>query len=306
MAIIQCMGIQASGFTPGSSVTVEQFTFGADYWNDRHEWFPVGQAFPGELDEIELLNRSLTASEVQAIFNAGSAGKCKDVQPNNPPIAQCTNVTVNTDATCKASASIDNGSYDPDTGDTIMLSQNPPGPYWLGDTVVTLTVTDVSGESDSCTATVTVEDNSCPTVTAKLVPVKVKKKKGCFRVEISVTDNCDENPQVVATINGTNGAGVVNGQLVELKHKKKFKVKVEDGDIGSSDDDRSSDDCGTVKFVGPSFTLTATAIDNAGNFACKEAVDIFIFDDDDSGSGHKKKNGHGSDDSGHKKKKKKK
>ncbi len=240
-----------------------------------------GTPFSGVLDEIEWLNRTLSASEIQAIFDAGSAGKCK--QPNNTPVALCQNVTVSAGTDCTADASIDDGSSDPD-GNPITITQDPAGPYWLGDTVVTLTVTDDSGESDSCTATVTVEDNSCPIVTAKLVPVKVKKKKGCFRVELSVADNCDDNPQVVATINGTNGAGVVHGQLVELKHKKKFKVKTKDGDSSSSDDDSSSDDCGTVRFEGPSFTLMATAIDNAGNLACEEAVDTFIFVDDDSDS----------------------
>jgi hypothetical protein len=51
-------------------------------------------------------------------------------------------------------ASIDNGSYDPD-GDPITLSQDPPGPYGPGQTLVTLTVDD-GQETDSCTGTVTV------------------------------------------------------------------------------------------------------------------------------------------------------
>lgn len=33
--------------------------------------------FDGLIDEVEIFNRSLTASEIQAIYNAGSAGKCK-------------------------------------------------------------------------------------------------------------------------------------------------------------------------------------------------------------------------------------
>ncbi|MEG8947247.1 SdrD B-like domain-containing protein [Rosettibacter firmus] len=37
---------------------------------------PIG-TFKGILDEIELFNRVLTSQEVQAIYNAGSAGKCK-------------------------------------------------------------------------------------------------------------------------------------------------------------------------------------------------------------------------------------
>ena len=31
----------------------------------------------GEIDEVELFNRALSASEIQAIYNAGTAGKCK-------------------------------------------------------------------------------------------------------------------------------------------------------------------------------------------------------------------------------------
>jgi hypothetical protein len=213
-------------------------------------------------------------------------------------------------------AGVDNGSFDPD-GDPITLSVSPKSfdcSNVDSDNSVKLTVTDDSGASNSCTTTVTVEDNSCPVITATLFPVKVKKRKGCFRVEISASDNCDENPKIeAATINyGTNGsAPVVDGQLVELKHKKKYKhkVKTDDGDSDSSSDDSSSDDCGPDRFEGPVFTLDVLASDNAGNF-CEESY-TFIFDDDscsddDSGSGHKKKKGHCSDDdsgSGHKKKK---
>ena len=39
--------------------------------------------FDGIIDEVELFDRALSASEIQAIFNAGSAGKCKT--PNEPP-----------------------------------------------------------------------------------------------------------------------------------------------------------------------------------------------------------------------------
>jgi hypothetical protein len=36
-----------------------------------------GGFLPGDLDEVELIKRALTQQEIQAIFNAGSAGKCK-------------------------------------------------------------------------------------------------------------------------------------------------------------------------------------------------------------------------------------
>jgi hypothetical protein len=36
-----------------------------------------GSFLPGDLDEVELIKRALTQQEIQAIFNAGSSGKCK-------------------------------------------------------------------------------------------------------------------------------------------------------------------------------------------------------------------------------------
>ena len=38
---------------------------------------PGAERFIGEMDEIELYNRALSQAEIQAIFNAGTAGKCK-------------------------------------------------------------------------------------------------------------------------------------------------------------------------------------------------------------------------------------
>lgn len=43
------------------------------------------QAFQGGIDEVEVFNRELSATEIQAIYNAGSAGKCKVMpRPTGP------------------------------------------------------------------------------------------------------------------------------------------------------------------------------------------------------------------------------
>lgn len=87
---------------------------------------------------------------------------------NTPPVAKCKNVTVVAMSGpmigCAADASIDDGSFDPDPGDTITLTQTPAGPYPPGETAVTLTVTDSHRASDTCTAVVTVV-NPDPVVT---------------------------------------------------------------------------------------------------------------------------------------------
>ncbi|MEW6130100.1 MAG: HYR domain-containing protein [Acidobacteriota bacterium] len=86
------------------------------------------------------------------------------VTQNQPPVAQCQNVTVSAGPSCTADASINNGSFDPDMGDMITVSQSPAGPYPKGVTTVTLTVTDSHNLSTSCTATVTVNDTTPPTL----------------------------------------------------------------------------------------------------------------------------------------------
>jgi sugar lactone lactonase YvrE len=81
---------------------------------------------------------------------------------NKPPVATCADRTVPADGTCHGLASIDDGSFDPDSGDTIQCTQIPSGPFDHGATPVTLTCTDSHGTSSSCTATVTVVDQTAP------------------------------------------------------------------------------------------------------------------------------------------------
>ena len=54
-------------------------------------------AWNGQIDEVELFNRALSQSEIQAIFNAGSAGKClpnptptPSASPTPSPVPTCT------------------------------------------------------------------------------------------------------------------------------------------------------------------------------------------------------------------------
>jgi Ca2+-binding RTX toxin-like protein len=81
------------------------------------------------------------------------------------PVARCRNVTVAAaPGACGAAASVNDGSFDPDGGPVTVI-QSPPGPYARGQSVVTLTATDVSGLAGTCTATVTVTSTTPPTFT---------------------------------------------------------------------------------------------------------------------------------------------
>ena len=132
---------------------------------------------------------------------------------NQTPVAVCDDVIVLTDpGLCSADASVDDGSFDPD-GDEITLEQTPPGPYDLGDTDVTLTVTDDNGATDTCDAIVTVEDQEAPVITSvtanpnnlwppnhKMVPVVLA---------VDATDNCDSVCQIISVASNepVNGLG---------------------------------------------------------------------------------------------------
>ena len=247
--------------------------------------------------------------------------------PNTPPVADAgSDQTVEQTSPAGAQVVLDGtGSYD-DDGDTLAYTWTGPFGTVVGPVVTvtipagtsnaSLVVNDGTEDSTLDSVIITVQDTTPPhNVVAKLEPVKVRKKHGCFRVVLTAEDYGDASPLTYTAVlkTGTCQEEVSNGDLVRLHLKKKrCRIKHEDG----CSDDSSSDDCGTVKFEGPDFTLTTTATDARGNESdsVNAAPPVFGHDgdsrsDDNSGSGHKKKKHHGSDDdssSGHRKKGKKK
>jgi hypothetical protein len=110
------------------------------------------------------------------------------------PIASCKNVTTQTDpGICTASGvSIDNGSTDPDF-DTFTLSQAPPGPYSKGTTSVKLTILDQNGQTNSCNASVTVNDLEKPKITCLAPKLECTGPTGAVVAKLidTVSDNCE-------------------------------------------------------------------------------------------------------------------
>ncbi len=134
-----------------------------------------------------------------ATENGGASGKgtLYRLTLNQAPIARAHDVTVNAIAgSCSADVSpaeVNNGSSDPDAGDTITFSLSPAGPYPVGTTAVTLTVTDSHGATGSATANITVRDVEKPTLTVPANITTDMEPGQSFRhvtFAAVATDNC--------------------------------------------------------------------------------------------------------------------
>ncbi len=114
------------------------------------------------------------------------------VVPNAPPVAICQDIFVYADGDCFGYAvaiDFDNGSYDPE-GEALTYSVSPPGPYPLGATTVTLTVTDIKDDSDDCDAIITVIDDTPPTADIDPLPDLVGECSVTVSAVPTATDNC--------------------------------------------------------------------------------------------------------------------
>lgn len=109
--------------------------------------------------------------------NNGNVSTCTaniDVQDNTAPTMICQDVTVQLDATGNGSVTandIDNGSSDACGLFSATLDITSFNCSNVGANSVTLTVTDVNGNSNTCTQTVTVEDNVAPTAVCQNIVI---------------------------------------------------------------------------------------------------------------------------------------
>jgi uncharacterized protein (DUF1330 family) len=187
-------------------------------------------------------NATLTIGGVSGTFSVTALA-------NKPPVAVCQNVTAVAGSNCTASASIDNGSYDPD-GDPITLTQSPAGPYSLGNTSVTLTVSDNKGASSQCTGTVNVTDYTPPTITsASVTPSELwppNKKMVDVTVNYNSNDNCDSHSTCALSVTCNEPISSSDYTVVDAHH-----VKLTADRLGSGN--------------GRIYTITITCTDASGN-----------------------------------------
>ncbi|MCB9282851.1 MAG: HYR domain-containing protein [Lewinellaceae bacterium] len=131
---------------------------------------------------------------------------------NQSPLAVCQDISVSASTNCQGTAvasDFDGGSTDPDL-DPLTFSVNPEGPYDLGVTNVILTVSDGNGGSDQCSATITVVDDTNPTIACPANITQSNDAGQCSAVVTYATpagtDNC---PLAVTTQTAGLGSGAV-------------------------------------------------------------------------------------------------
>ncbi len=172
----------------------------------------------------------------------GTTGSCiakVTVEDNVAPNALCQDVSIQLDANGEGSisaAAVNKASYDACGIAGLSLNKDHFTSADLGDNTVTLTVTDVHGNVNSCNATVRVEDNVGPEAL-------------CRNVVVQLDEDGSGSTTAEEVDNGSNDAGGIASLVL----------------------DRSSFSCNDVG----DHTVTLTATDNNGNSStCTATVTV--------------------------------
>ncbi|QQX78099.1 MULTISPECIES: HYR domain-containing protein [Aequorivita] len=146
---------------------------------------PSGSQFPVGVNTIEF-----TATDVNG--NSSSCSFTITVTDNEAPVAVCQNITIQLDASGNASiteADVDGGSTDQCGVASTTIDMDTFDCSHVGDNNVVLTVTDVNGNSSTCTAIVTVEDVTTPVVVCQNITVELDPVTGTVTIAGTDIDN---------------------------------------------------------------------------------------------------------------------
>jgi hypothetical protein len=161
----------------------------------------------------------LTVTDVNG--NISTCSATVTIEDNVAPIALCQNVTVQLDNTGNGSttaATVNNGSSDNCAIASLAMSQTAFVCSEVGANTEILTVTDVNGNSTTCTTTITVEDNVAPVAVCQSITVQLDNT-GNATITASQIDNGSNDAcgiQSLALNITTFNCANVNGNTVIL------------------------------------------------------------------------------------------
>ncbi|WP_025741282.1 HYR domain-containing protein [Aquimarina pacifica] len=217
----------------------------------------------------------LTVTDIYG--NSDSCNATVTVEDNIVPTVVCQDITVQLDASGNASilaSDIDNGSSDACGIDTMVLDITAFDCTMVGANTVELTVTDVNGNSDSCNATVTVEDNIVPTVVCQDITVQLDASGNASIVASDIdngsSDACGIDTMVLditafdCTMVGANTVELTVTDINGNSNTCMATITVEDSVLPTvvcQDITVQLDDTGNI-------SITASDIDNGSSDAC--------------------------------------
>ena len=149
------------------------------------------------------------ANLLKLFVNSVGAG---NASTNQSPIAVCQNFTAELDASGNVTIlaeDVDGGSSDPDNNDfTLSVSPNTFNCSHIGTPqTVTLTINDGNGGIDTCTATVTVEDNLDPNVITQNIVVQLDSSGSATIIPSQINngsnDNCTDTGSLTYSLDKT-------------------------------------------------------------------------------------------------------
>ncbi len=146
---------------------------------------PSGSQFPVGINTVEF-----TATDING--NTSTCSFTITVIDNEAPVAVCQNITIQLDANGNASitaADVDGGSTDQCGIASTTIDMDTFDCSNVGDNNVILTVTDVNGNTSTCTAIVTVEDVTAPVVACRNIIVELDPVTGTVTIAGTDIDN---------------------------------------------------------------------------------------------------------------------
>ncbi|KAA3615908.1 MAG: HYR domain-containing protein [Flavobacterium sp.] len=159
-----------------------------------------------DVSSFDCSNLGANAVQLTVMDGSGNMDSCTavvTVEDVTPPNVICQNITVQLDASGTVTINptdLDDGSTDACGIATYAISNNFFNCNSIGANSVVLTVTDTSGNSSSCNAIVTVEDNVAPSVSCQDITVQLDASGTVFinpsNVNSGSSDACG-----IATIN---------------------------------------------------------------------------------------------------------
>ncbi|WP_440121414.1 PKD domain-containing protein [Tenacibaculum sp. Ill] len=269
---------------------------------------------------------TLTVEDING--NTNSCGATVTVEDITPPTVMCQDITVPLDASgivTITAADIDNGSIDSCGIASMSLDKTTFDCSSVGINTVTLTVEDTNGNTNSCVATVTVEDVTPPeaicqditvsldasgTVTITAADIDNGSNDTCGIASISIDKTTFDSTNVgintvALTVEDTNGntntctanitvedvtppMAITKDIVVSLDSNGNAIINPEDIDDGSYDASGiASMSLSQTNFNCPNltdYTVALTVIDSNGLSSSEEAVVTFISDDLDNDS----------------------